>query len=87
MSYESLKQAVLSVQDNNTSNDASWSDWTGADHIADVYELFGLAPDECAILNRAIKTNGASLDDDLDAAELAEWGQTFAPPWWNRSQP
>lgn len=86
MSYESLKQAVLSVQDNNTLNEASWSDWTGADHIADVYELSDLTPEECAILDRAIKTSGASLDDDLDAAERAERGQNFAPSWWNRSR-
>jgi len=80
MSYE-LKQAVIAVQENNILNDGAWSDWSDAHHIAETYEI---ALDESAVrvIQRAIDSDGVTLDADLSAAELAEWGQNFSPSWW-----
>lgn len=82
MPYESLKTVVLAVSENNGINDAQWSDWTDAHSIAEIYEIEDLDADDLALLDRAIASNGATLDTDLTARELAEMGQNFEPAWW-----
>ncbi len=80
---DALKQAVQSVEDNNRTNEASWSDWDDARHVAEAYGL-ELDAEGAQIIDRAIATNGASLVDDLPAVELAVWGQSFADSFWCR---
>lgn len=77
MSYENLKQAVLAVEENNRINDGKWSDWSSADHVADTYEIGELSDAERAILENAIKSNGASIDADMNAVHNAEYGVEF----------
>jgi len=72
MTYETLKAAVLAVEENNKINDGKWSNWDDAQHIAGTYEIGALTKEESAILERAIDTDGKSLPTDLRAAELAE---------------
>ena len=81
MSYEKLKKTVLAVLDNNVINDGKWADWSDAQHVAETYEI-ALEDDDAAIIQRAIDSAGVTLDADLSAAELAEWGQNFSPSWW-----
>jgi len=76
MTYETLKEAVLAVEENNKINDGKWSDWDDAQHIADTYDI-ELNDKEATILNKAIESNGKTLPTDLRAEELKELGQSF----------
>lgn len=80
---EALREAIEGVEDNNRINDASWSDWTDAAHVAEVYEV-ELCAEGVQIINRAIASNGESLKIDLPAAERAVWGQNFHGSFWDR---
>lgn len=73
---ENLIEAVKAVNENNEMNGARWADWSGADHVAEVYGI-ELRDDEAEIIDRAIETDGASLLADLMRAERIEYGQNF----------
>lgn len=72
MNLEALKLACEAVEDNNRSNDAQWSDWQ---HVMDIKEVYGF--DVCEygeqVLERAIESNGASVEADLEAAHQKVW--------------
>lgn len=76
MNYESLKHAVLAVEENNHINNGKWTDWEDAHAILETY---GISQDDDvrAVLQKAIESNGYSLPADLRAAELIECGQNF----------
>lgn len=86
-----LQQLIEAVEDNNSVNAASWSDWNDAGDIIECYAIAGIADgnateqEATALLNRAIETNGESLKQDLPAFELKTWGQNFAGSFWDRS--
>jgi len=69
MTYANLKQAVLAVEDNNNINDSKWSDWDDASHIADTYSISNLTEEEETVLNSAIESNGATVDEDMLKAQ------------------
>ena len=83
-----FRQIVECVEDNNSINDGQWNDWSDANHILYTY---GPLEDEdineqrtAEVLTRAVKSNGASLADDLRQLQLEIMGQNFAGSWWNR---
>ena len=83
---EGLRAAIEGVEDNNRINDASWSDWDDASHICETYGIEGMGDLEHAILNRAIASQGESLNADLPMIERIVWGQNFSGSWWNRAE-
>ena len=80
---KALRQAIEGVEDNNRINDGHWSDWDGAQHVAETYGV-ELCEEGTQVIERAIASNGASLAEDLPDAELAVWGQNFAGSFWDR---
>ena len=83
LNAEALRQAIYGVEDNNRINDGRWSDWEDAQHVAETYGV-ELCDEGAQVIDRAIASNGASLVEDLPAAELAVWGQNFAGSFWDR---
>lgn len=67
----SLREIVELVEEYNNFADGKWSDWRDAAEIFDNYEITAYNDKYCSerkarsILNRAIKTNGNSLDEDI----------------------
>lgn len=67
----SLRGIVELVEENNNFAGGKWSDWRDAAHIFDNYEITAYNDMYCSeskaqwILNRAIKTNGGSLNEDI----------------------
>ncbi|MGR2662467.1 hypothetical protein ACUXVY_12835 [Chromobacterium haemolyticum] len=84
MNYQNLKEAILAVEENNKLNDAKWSDWPFATDIGEVYGI-ELDKEDIAILERAIESEGASIQADMEAAEREEYGQNFAPAWYAKN--
>lgn len=84
MHYQNLKEAILAVEENNKLNDAKWSDWPFATDIGEVYGI-ELDQEDIAILQRAIESEGASIQADMEAAELEEYGQNFSPAWYAKN--
>lgn len=72
MNLEALKLACDAVEDNNRSNDANWQDWQS---VGDIKEAYGFEVCEFgeSVLERAIQSNGASVEDDLAAAHQLVW--------------
>lgn len=89
---DAIKKAVEAVEDNNQINDGEWSDWDDADHVAETYSVDyagdhpGLASETAAVINRAIRTNGQSLNDDLPAISRSFQGQVFSGSFWDRKE-
>ena len=77
MCFKSLKTLVLAVEENNVFNDAKWSDWSDAGHIAETYEETDISDEEAQILNRAIESNGLTIEADMSAAHKVEHGVEF----------
>lgn len=78
---KALRHAIEAVEENNLINDGMWLEWDDASHVAETY---GIELDEQGekIINRAIASNGESLEADLPAVELAVWGQNFFGSFW-----
>ena len=76
MNSDAFFDAVFAVQMNNKINDARWGDWTDAHHVSETYQIELC---ECGelLLNKAIASNGATIDADMKAVELAVFGQNF----------
>jgi len=81
---DALQSAVEGVEDNININDGTWSDWTDAGDIADVYEIEDLCVTGREILGRAITSNGDSLRADLYAAHEAVVGFNYHNNFFNR---
>lgn len=79
-----LRAAIEGVEDNNRINDAAWSDFDDAAHVAETYDA-ELCATGSAIIDRAIASNGQSLATDLPAVERAVWGQNFSGSFWDRA--
>ena len=76
LDYQQYFDAVDFVEENNKLNGGSWDEWEDAKHV----ELhFNIELCECGkwLINRAIFTNGATVDDDLLAVEKAIFGQNL----------
>lgn len=80
-----LRSAVLGVEQTNRQCLGKWEDWEDAQHVADTFEV-ELCPVGQAVIERAIATEGVSLDEDLAAVEHAVWGDGFARKFWERSR-
>ena len=74
MNYEAFKEAVISVKENNSINDASWKEWKDSQQIIETYEIKNADRNTMEALDRAIKTNGKSIKQDARNAELESWG-------------
>src|SRR5690554_3235364 len=83
---DALRSAIEAAEENSRINDAAWSDWTDAQHILDTYGISADCAEARAVLDRAIRSNGASLAKDLPAVELAVWGKNFSGSFWDRSE-
>ena len=77
MTYKALKEAVLAVQENEKCNGYDWRTWNSADHIVETYEIETLTTEEEQVLERAIASNGATVDADMSAQQTAEFGSEF----------
>lgn len=83
-----FKTIVEGVEDNNSINNARWSDWSDA---SDIFDVYGPLADEdisleraTAVLDRAIASDGLSLAHDLAKIQLEVQGNNFAGSWWYR---
>ncbi len=63
---------IKGVEENNQKNGGSWSDWIDSKHIFDVYlnntnydNFYGSFEEIKYLLDKAIETNGKSLENDL----------------------
>jgi hypothetical protein len=77
MNFENLKAAVLAVEENNRINNAKWGDWSSAADIALTYDLEPLDAEDVRVLERAIASNGETVDTDMNDAHNAEYGVKF----------
>ena len=75
---DELIQIVIGVNENCRMNEGTWSDWKDSYDMCEVYGIADLSSDEHEILNRAIKSNGMTLFDDLQVWEREAYGQNFA---------
>ena len=80
-----FKEILRGIEDNNDINDASYSDWTDAQHAIDTYgENFTgeCDADEMAhtikALNIIIESNGDKREQAVEQWNFAVWGQNFA---------
>lgn len=80
---DALRSAVEGVEGNNKQNGGSWNEWDDAAHVSEVYEI-ELCEEGKTVIERAIKSNGATLAADLSAVHLAVWGVEFDGGWWCR---
>lgn len=78
-----LRSAVLGVEQTNRRCSGVWGDWEDAQHVADTYEVT-LCDVGKLVIERAIATEGANLDEDLAAVEHAVWGDGFERRFWGR---
>jgi hypothetical protein len=51
---DAVREAIESVEENNRINDASWSDWNSARHIADTYKI-KMSPQDLAKLDTIMR--------------------------------
>jgi hypothetical protein len=84
-----LRDLISGIEENNSINNAKWSDWEDLPHIESIYGNFSdpdITRDEAnSIIANAIASDGASLVADLSAMERVVMGQNFAGSWWDRS--
>lgn len=74
-------EAVKAVKENNSMNDAKWSDWENAQHIITTYEikLDELFEDVgIAFLNSMIENDGENEKYFVEAMDCLVYGQPFA---------
>jgi len=85
-----FREIIEAIENNNEINAGAWSDWEDIAHVEEVYgEL--VDPDityieASAIIERAIKSKGASLAKDLAEIQCRVEGQNFAGSWWCRTR-
>lgn len=77
MNSDAFFDAVFAVQMNNKMNGATWGDWTDAHDVSETYQI-DLCEFGVHLINRAIASNGNTIDADVEAVKLAVFGQTFA---------
>jgi hypothetical protein len=73
---DALAQAIEAVLENNRYNGGKWSDWTNAEKVAEIYEI-ELCDDGLRVIERAIRSDGESLDADIKAVTEATGHN-----WW-----
>lgn len=76
MSYEKLLHACDCVSENMEYYGATWNSWDSALDICTTYSV-DLTADERDTLERAIKSNGHTLLEDLLRHEREALGQNF----------
>lgn len=78
MTYEQFKNAIETIQ----GNEATWASWAGAHSLGvmDIEAWLGASFTErqANIIERAIDSDGATLDADMQAFERDVWGYNFA---------
>jgi hypothetical protein len=57
---DAVREAIESVEENNRINDASWSDWNSARHIADTYKI-KMSPQDLAKLDTIMRERKRAL--------------------------
>lgn len=82
---------IDAVEGNNEFNYGSWRDWDDALTVLNTYgpNYFDYdisKQDALDIIQKAIDTDGASLNDDLRMMEKIIWGKNFSGSWWNREE-
>ena len=81
---ELLKTCVRAVDENNRVNGAEWRDWLDGQDIIQMYAPLAWCDEVCWVLDRAVKTNGESLKEDLPMIERQVKGQNFAGSFYDR---
>ena len=80
-----FKVVLAGIEDNNDINDASYNDWTDAQHAIETYEenFSGECDEEemahtIKALNIIIESNGDKLEQAVEQCNMSIWGQNFA---------
>ena len=84
MNDDALQLAIEAVEENNRINEGNWDDWIASEHVVDTYEI-ELDAAGREVIDRAIKSGGATLKVDMPAVELAVKGQNFSGSFWDRA--
>lgn len=78
MTYEQFVNAVDSILE----NEATWANWAGPYSLGvlDIEAWIGdtFTERQADIIERAILSDGATLDEDMQALEREEWGFNWA---------
>ena len=85
-----LRRLVEAIENNNRVNQGSWLEWGDAVQAEEAYverdEDF-LCPVGADVVERAIRSNGATLPQDLNAVHAAVWGgYEVSGGFWGRSE-
>lgn len=81
--FEELVDAIRSAFAYHRSHGITWADWPDVEAFCNAFECY-LCSDGEAIIQRALLTDGGSLFDDLNKAELFVWECSFLPPLFVR---
>jgi hypothetical protein len=77
--FEELTNAISSAFSYHRAHGITWANWPDVEAFCNAFECF-LCKDGETIIHRAIMTDGGSLFDDLNKAEVSVWECSFLPP-------
>lgn len=86
-----FRELIEAVEENNEINSGEWNHWKDAYNVLETYgpnykDEDISEEDALTIIQRAIDTNGLSLNNDLRIMQKKILGQNFSGSWWNREE-